>query len=48
MIPVALAAHSGTVPARTGFAMSDVATFVAVALMVVLARRALRKRKRKD
>ncbi len=48
MIPTALAAHSGTVPPRTGFAVSDVATFVAVALMVVLARRALRKRKRKD
>ncbi|WP_164490746.1 hypothetical protein [Sphingomonas sp. Leaf25] len=45
MIPVVLAAHSGTVPPRTGFALSDVATFVAVALMVVLARRAIRNRK---
>ncbi len=48
MTPTALAAHSGIVPPRGGFALSDVATFVAVAIMVVLARRAIRNRKRKD
>jgi hypothetical protein len=48
MATTALTAHSGTVPPRDGFAMSDVATFVAFAGMVVLARRAIRRRKRKD
>ncbi len=48
MTPIAHAAHSGIVPPRTGFAASDVATFVAFAVMVLLARRAIRNRKRKD
>ena len=40
------AAHSGIAPPREGFAFSDVATFVAFAFMVVLARRAIRNRHR--
>lgn len=42
------AAHSGIAPAREGFAFSDVATFVAFAFMVVLARRAIRNRQRRN
>ncbi|MEP9402704.1 hypothetical protein [Sphingomonas sp. VNH70] len=48
MTPAAPAPHNGIAPPRGGFALSDVATFVAVAVMVVLARRAIRNRKRKD
>jgi hypothetical protein len=48
MPTAALAAHSGVAPPREGFALSDVATFAAFAFMVVLARRAIRNRKRKD
>ncbi len=49
MIATAIATpHNGVAPPRTGFAASDVATFVAFAAMVVLARRAIRKRRRKD
>jgi|GEM_PF-5119716 len=42
-----VAAHSGVVPRREGFAFSDVATFVAFVFMVVLARRAIRNRQRR-
>ncbi len=48
MATTALAAHSGVAPPREGFAFSDVATFVAFAFMVVLARRAIRNRKRRN
>ncbi|WP_156357734.1 MULTISPECIES: hypothetical protein [unclassified Sphingomonas] len=48
MPTAALAAHSGVVPPREGFAVSDVAAFAAFVFMVVLARRAIRNRKRKD
>lgn len=48
MPTAALAAHSGVVPPRKGFAVSDVAAFAAFVFMVVLARRAIRNRKRKD
>ncbi len=44
----AIAAHSGVIAPRTGFAWSDVAAFAAFVFMIVLARRAIRKRKRKD
>ncbi len=47
MPTTALAAHSGVAPPREGFAFSDVATFVAFVFMVVLARRAIRNRKRR-
>ncbi|MFD1034497.1 hypothetical protein ACFQ15_07530 [Sphingomonas hankookensis] len=48
MATTALAAHSGVAPPREGFAFSDVATFVAFAFMVVLARRAIRNRQRRN
>lgn len=47
-MPTAHAAHTGTVAPRDGFALSDVATFVAMVVMIVIARRALRRRKHKD
>ncbi len=48
MAITALAAHSGIAPPREGFAFSDVATFVAFVFMVVLARRAIRNRQRRN
>lgn len=47
-MPIAHAAHTGIVAPRDGFAASDVATFIVIAAMIILTRRALRRRKRKD